>query len=562
MLSFVLFLIICNTFLSCTCFKKTFFCLFIYLAEARLRFKDIINRVAIVGEHQVKFIILFLSKIILHIVPNLVGLFYFSFQNVKYLELKKEYRDNNLVADSPSPQPSSLSSDNGSSYSSPLTQNFQPYWRYRLSTSSRELNLPVARPNYDIYSKVQANDAASSNIERSVSESTLSESINNIQPPPRTRGRSSSGISRSISTNSPENANPHALYRNSSFTGNEYLSRRSSINGYPPQQISPDLNNFQQNSEFYSPQQFQNQSSPIDTRRHSEVFIPERPPRSQWPPSSRREFNKLNSDNPNLSHSRSFSGSHNSLPSYLSPQEVQHHSSINAERWKEPRQFITRTERSPKRTGICSDDMLRELEEEEPPKPSPECFKDFYPETIKENRNFYTQGNGENYSSLPEYPYNHDQPNDLNCSISNNRNSLENKPLDFPRNEYKNETKELKDVKRNLFPNDDDQLTNHNVNLSNDDSSSGYNSVNSYSSKSEKELHNTSASINYAKMSFDDAEVQSAVKPEIIDSAPPVPPERRRKGSKPVIDITNEEEPKSVKVNILYFPCCNLYECL
>ncbi|GFS83040.1 uncharacterized protein NPIL_123201 [Nephila pilipes] len=121
--------------------------------EARLRFKDIINAVATVGEYQ----------------------------NVKYVEIKKEYEVGNDVypGDSQnSSEPSSLSSEGSrGSYSSPIAgSNFQPYWRFRLATTNKMALLPPKSPEIDDIMKPFENDVTSSRtppINRSVSESVL-----------------------------------------------------------------------------------------------------------------------------------------------------------------------------------------------------------------------------------------------------------------------------------------------------------------------------------------------------------------------------------------------------
>ncbi|KAG8192721.1 hypothetical protein JTE90_009744 [Oedothorax gibbosus] len=90
-------------------------------AEARLRFKDIINTVGSVVEYQ----------------------------NTKYIELK------------PGLSPSS--------YSSPLTQNYQPYWRYRLSTSVLP-RLPNDDQKSELVSGDFSDDSSYSSRGRSTSE--------------------------------------------------------------------------------------------------------------------------------------------------------------------------------------------------------------------------------------------------------------------------------------------------------------------------------------------------------------------------------------------------------
>ncbi|GFX86727.1 uncharacterized protein TNCV_1409241 [Trichonephila clavipes] len=124
-----------------------------YQAEARLRFKDIINAVATVGEYQ----------------------------NVKYLEIKKEYEvgyDAYPGDFQNTSEPSSLSSEGSrGSYSSPIAcSNFQPYWRYRLSTTNKVALPPPKSPEIDAVLKPFGNDVTSSRptlINRSVSESIL-----------------------------------------------------------------------------------------------------------------------------------------------------------------------------------------------------------------------------------------------------------------------------------------------------------------------------------------------------------------------------------------------------
>ncbi|GFQ90014.1 uncharacterized protein TNCT_369851 [Trichonephila clavata] len=124
-----------------------------YQAEARLKFKDIINAVATVGEYQ----------------------------NVKYLEIKKEF-DGGYDAYpgdfQNTSEPSSLSSEGSrGSYSSPIAcSNFQPYWRYRLSTTNKVALPPPKSPEIDAVLKPFGNDTTSSRpalINRSVSESVL-----------------------------------------------------------------------------------------------------------------------------------------------------------------------------------------------------------------------------------------------------------------------------------------------------------------------------------------------------------------------------------------------------
>ncbi|XP_055925622.1 uncharacterized protein LOC129957359 isoform X2 [Argiope bruennichi] len=123
-----------------------------YQAAARLKFKDIINTVATVGEYQ----------------------------NIKYIEIKKEYMVNNDVfhADiSNKSEPSSLSSESSrGSYSSPFSNDFQPYWRYRLATTTKVPSLPPRNPELEAFLKPPGNDVTRHiPINRSVSETTLSQ---------------------------------------------------------------------------------------------------------------------------------------------------------------------------------------------------------------------------------------------------------------------------------------------------------------------------------------------------------------------------------------------------
>ncbi|GBM83886.1 hypothetical protein AVEN_19616-1 [Araneus ventricosus] len=195
-----------------------------YQAEARLKFKDIINTVATVGEYQ----------------------------NMKYIEIKKEYIVNNDVFQAGIPnrsEPSSLSSDSSrGSYSSPLTNEFQPYWRYRLATTTKVPSLPPRNPELEAILKPPASDVASSRrtpINRSVSETTLSQNPD-LRPIHHIPGYVAATVTETRRSSTDNTRHHHVVgnrFEENENYGNQYASnnvRRLSGN------FSPDkmLNNY------------------------------------------------------------------------------------------------------------------------------------------------------------------------------------------------------------------------------------------------------------------------------------------------------------------------------
>ncbi|XP_071038885.1 ankyrin repeat domain-containing protein SOWAHB [Parasteatoda tepidariorum] len=187
-------------------------------AEARLRFKDIINRVAAVVEYQ----------------------------NIKYIELKKEYDYNTTKQDPQSYGHTSLPFDSSatSGYTSPLTQNFQPYWRYRLSTN------PQMPPSRKAELESALRSTKSKSLDCSISESPLPDgrvhhprTPSNRTPPQTTNVRvrqshSLSGDEKMHPSHLSTESLPYELNRNSNpLSGivgsgrlsNESLSSRESV---------------------------------------------------------------------------------------------------------------------------------------------------------------------------------------------------------------------------------------------------------------------------------------------------------------------------------------------
>lgn len=467
------------------------------------------------------------------------------FQNVKYIELKKEYRDNNLASESPTSQPSSLSSD--SSYTSPLTQNFQPYWRYRLSTSTKVPTLPVRSPDYDSLAKSQVGD--STFLERSASESTLPHPVNDIQPPPRTRGRSASAFNRSASANAPERTDPQCLFRKSSFLGEEYLTRRSSINGYPQQMPVDFMYPILQNSGSVSQQTYPSlpETMPAEARSNSEVFMPERPARTHCPPSSKRELNRQALEHSTLSHSQSFSGRRTNLEPNTNREGTKFNSSNNLDAWNRERTFQSRSAagRSPKRTGICSDDMLRELEDD------PQQYMD---NSVSRSFNrMHGIGNGHQtatpkeaiaYSSLPDYSY---QNND-SVTKTNHQSPVSSSHATDIGLEPGNLTPDAKRVNRSASS-AYDQDSNYSRMLN--DSSLDYDTASIGSSNSEMSSSRSENQFSRTESQRSAGKQQHFGKISNHSGSTPVPPERRRRHSKSTADYPKENDVLQNKVRDL-----------
>lgn len=475
--------------------------------------------------------------------------------------MKQEYRDNNLIPDATSSQPSSLSSDGGSSYSSPLTHSFQPYWRYRLSTSPKVPALLIRNIEHDSFTNQQNADSSTSpHLERSVSESTLPQPISDIQPPPRTRGRSASGYNRSTSANISERVESQ-----------EYVARRSSINGYPPSQIAPDFNN-QSNIEFIPHMRNSNQpeSMPANLRRNSEVYIPERPARSPWPPSSRRDLNRT--EHSTLSHSQSFSGSHSNVRLNPNLLGTQYNSSSNLETGKSERPLHCRNglERSPKRSGICNVDMLRELEEDSSQQHMDNSVSKSFDRMhgiSNENPNISSQVKKDHYyTSLHDYSCDNDQADKFkyqNPHNYNNENILAVINHEFLRNERENVSHEAKPVNRNLFSNSNqDSRSFETTNTLQDPSLNNDNgSINS--SNYESELCNSNSENKISRTNIQKDKTADGDKQPVMENISnhcdpmPVPPERRRKHSKSTADHLkqNDATQQSVRLSLI-LKCC------
>ncbi|CAL1283029.1 unnamed protein product [Larinioides sclopetarius] len=211
-----------------------------YQAEARLKFKDIINTVATVGEYQ----------------------------NVKYIEIKKEYISNTDVFLSDfqnRSETSSLSSDSSrGSYSSPFTNDFQPYWRYRLATTTKVPSLPPRNPELEAILKPPGSDASSSRqtpINRSVSETTLSQNPD-LRPMHHIPGYVAPSAIESRRSSTDNTRYQHAVgnrFEENESYGNQYAVsnvRRLSCNFSPDRMLSnypPDAHRISQSLPYNNP---------------------------------------------------------------------------------------------------------------------------------------------------------------------------------------------------------------------------------------------------------------------------------------------------------------------
>lgn len=396
-----------------------------------------------------------------------------------------------------------------------------------------------------------------------MSESTLPQTVADIQPPPRTRGRSVTGFNRSISEKpAEETTSSESLYRKPYFNGQDNLSRRSSINGYPPEAPPKFNESMQMPASFVNTKRLLNQqsleSTSNDPRRNSEVFTPGRPIRAEWPPSPRQDSNTYSLEYSSLSYSRSFSGSHGLPESPL--QASQYNSSNSLDKWNNEKPFNARngTERSPKRTGICSDEMLKALDNDNyTDRIVSNSFNRIQGSTT-ENPNIYGRKMHGNYSSLPENSYSHS--NKPLYQSTNSDSSLGESTFQGQNGEREHNTRELtKPINRNLFPN-----ANH-FELSSNNGSLGeqnleYDDVSINCSNSGKDILNGNEQNRISGIITQEAECvlkKDFDKISNCETAPPVPPERRRKQIKPQGEAPKDENSKQV-VSIAYLWYCLL----
>ncbi|XP_035223139.1 uncharacterized protein LOC118195908 [Stegodyphus dumicola] len=297
----------------------------LYQAEARVKFKDIINTVATVGEYE----------------------------NVKYIELKQEYRDNNCNQQENFSSVSSSLSSEGSSYTSPLTQNFQPYWRYRLSTSTRVPTLPSRSPEYENVLLQSSRETCPSpspiQFNRSVSESTLSHPVKNhphhedgSSPTRRQRGLSASSFNRSFLENHYRNQTPH-------LEENQPIRRVSVSDLDTSNRIA--YNKSQAN---YSPERPHNLYG-----RHFNGIL-------KNPPPSNHEFNRTVSESIPLRPPETYFEGDIGLPQHPMFRRPSHHSAtdLNRSELAQPAIADDCSVRTTKRSGICNDEILLKLQED------------------------------------------------------------------------------------------------------------------------------------------------------------------------------------------------------